>query len=184
MLHNIVRFLKPYLKSEENEKIDKDNITPSKKSLTPIEQQQIESDYYQELEIDVLARTIFGEARSEPQAGMEAVAAVVLNRVRIAEVKGKYWWGNNIIGVCQKPYQFSCWNKNDPSYKRLTTVQPSDIKFATCLRIARRAVIGVLKDNTNGATHYHADYVSPYWAKGERPVKIISRHIFYKLVEV
>lgn len=34
-----------------------------------------------------------------------------------------------------------------------------------------------------GVTYYHADYVSPYWAKGERPVKTIGRHIFYKLVE-
>ncbi|HPF77758.1 MAG TPA: cell wall hydrolase, partial [Alphaproteobacteria bacterium] len=59
----------------------------------------------------------------------------------------------------------------------------SNIHFATCLRIARRAVIGALKDNTNGATHYHADYVSPYWARGEAPVKTIGRHIFYRLVE-
>ena len=184
MLHNIVRFFKSNSKIDKNEKEDKENLCSSPPTLTPLHQKNIEDEYYQELEIDVLARTIFGEARSEPQEGMEAVASVVLNRVAIAQAKGKYWWGNNIIGVCQKPYQFSCWNKNDPSYRRLTTVKPSDIKFATCLRIARRAVIGVLKDNTNGATHYHADYVSPYWAKGEMPVKIISRHIFFKLVEV
>jgi spore germination cell wall hydrolase CwlJ-like protein len=104
--------------------------------------------------------------------------------VKIAQAKGRYWWGNNIIGVCQKPYQFSCWNKNDPSYHRLINVSDKNIHFATSLRIARRAVIGALKDNTYGATHYHADYVSPYWAKGEKPVKIIGRHLFYKLVEI
>ena len=87
-----------------------------------------------------------------------------------------------IISVCQKPYQFSCWNKNDPSYQRLTTVKKDDIHFATALRIARRAVIGALKDQTKSATHYHADYVSPYWSKGEKPTVTIGAHIFYKLV--
>lgn len=147
------------------------------------EKQPTKEDYYRELEIDVLARTIFGEARGEPIEGMEAVANVVLNRVRVATKKGTYWWGNNIIAVCQKPYQFSCWNRSDPSYQRLINVTGSNIHFATCLRIARRAVIGALKDNTNGATHYHADYVSPYWARGEAPVKTVGRHIFYRLVE-
>jgi spore germination cell wall hydrolase CwlJ-like protein len=144
---------------------------------------QKQRDYYRELEIDVLARTIFGEARGEPVKGMEAVANVILNRVRISEKKGRYWWGNGIIGVCQKPYQFSCWNKSDPSYQRLINVTESNIHFATALRIARRAVINALRDNTQGATHYHADYVSPYWARGEVPVCSIGRHIFYRLVE-
>jgi len=149
------------------------------------QQVQTQEEFYNELEVDVLARTIFGEARGEPHEGLEAVASVVLNRVRVAQKRGgRYWWGHNIIGVCQKPYQFSCWNRSDPSYKRLMEVTDKNIHFATCLRIARRAVIGTLKDNTGGATHYHADYVSPYWVKGERSIKTIGRHIFYKLVEV
>jgi spore germination cell wall hydrolase CwlJ-like protein len=32
------------------------------------------------------------------------------------------------------------------------------------------------------ANHYYADYIkAPYWAKGEKPVAKIGRHIFYKL---
>ncbi len=144
-----------------------------------------EQDYYRELEIDTLARTIFGEARGEPIRGQEAVASVVLNRVKLAQARGgRYWWGHNIISVCQKPYQFSCWNKNDPSYLRLINVREQDINFATALRIARRAVIGALKDQTKSATHYHADYVSPYWSKGESPTVKIGAHIFYKLVNL
>lgn len=166
MFKNIIGMLRPHV--------------PEANKKTEIQKQQ---DYYRELEIDTLARTIFGEARGEPHAGLEAVANVVLNRVKIAQKKGRYWWGDNIIGVCQKPYQFSCWNKNDPSYKRLINVTDKNIHFATALRIARRAVIGALPDNTGGATHYHADYVSPYWAVGEKPTKTIGRHIFFKLVE-
>jgi len=157
----------------------KETRAQSKKS-----EEQKQAEFYRELEIDTMARTIFGEARGEPVEGMEAVANVIQNRVKIAQKKGRYWWGNNIIGVCQKPYQFSCWNKNDPSYKRLLEVTEKNIHFATCLRISRRAVINALPDRTKGATHYHADYIMPYWAKGERPVKTIGAHIFYKLVEV
>jgi len=138
--------------------------------------------FINEMAVDTLARTIWGEARGEPQKGMEAVAAVVLNRVAHARKKGGYWWGDTIIGVCQKPYQFSCWNRSDPSYRKLIAVTDRNIHFATCLRIARRAVAGALPDPTAGATHYHADYIAPYWASGETPTAIIGRHIFYRLV--
>lgn len=147
------------------------------------EERQENHNFTKELEVDVLARTIFGEARNEAAVGMEAVACVVLNRVKVARKMGGYWWGASIIQVCQKPYQFSCWNKGDPNLKRIQEVTEDDIHFKTCLRIARRAVIGALRDTTNGATHYHADYVDPYWAKGQKPVTKIGRHIFYKLVE-
>jgi spore germination cell wall hydrolase CwlJ-like protein len=30
------------------------------------------------------------------------------------------------------------------------------------------------------ATHYHADYVRPYWAASLSPVATIGRHKFYK----
>lgn len=133
--------------------------------------------------IDTLARTVWGEARSEGVRGMEAVAAVILNRVCIAEENsGQYWWGGDISSVCRKPYQFSCWNAGDPNLPRLLKVSPGDPRFLAALRIARRAVSGVLPDPTGGATHYHADYVSPYWAKTHAPTAVIGRHLFYRLV--
>lgn len=139
--------------------------------------------FYRKLEVDILARTLWGEARGEGTAGMQAVASVVLNRVKIAQERGgSYWWGNDIIQVCQKPYQFSAWNRGDPNFRKLQSVDERDLYFATALRIARRAVSGVLADMTGGATHYHADTVSPYWARGEKPATVIGRHVFYRLV--
>lgn len=138
--------------------------------------------YYQKLEIDTLARTLWGEARGEGVEGMKAVACVILNRVKVAQEAGKYWWGNNIIQVCQKPYQFSCWNRSDPNFKKLIAVDDTDLHFATALRIARRAVIGALEDITYGATHYHAAGIEPYWARREKPCAVIGKHIFYHIV--
>ncbi|MBN8521745.1 MAG: cell wall hydrolase [Alphaproteobacteria bacterium] len=142
-----------------------------------------DAEIYQKLSEDILARTLWGEARGEPQAGIEAVASVILNRVRIAQAKGGYWWGTDIISVCQKPYQFSCWNKSDPSYSKLIAVTERNKHFVQCVMIARRALAEQIRDITGGATHYHADYVSPYWITGQTPTLRVGRHIFYKLIE-
>lgn len=133
--------------------------------------------------IDVLARTLWGEARNEGTQGMEAVACVVLNRVLVAQKSrgGHYWWGDDVVGVCLKPFQFSCWNANDPNRPKLIAVTDKNIHFATALRIARRAVHGVLADITGGATHYHTKDILPRWAEGEVPVCTIGHHIFYAL---
>jgi N-acetylmuramoyl-L-alanine amidase len=138
-------------------------------------------DFLRQIEIDVMARTLWGEARSEGQQGMEAVASVILNRTEIAKRRGGYWWGNTITQVCQKPYQFSCWNKTDPNFKKLTSVTDEDMHFATALRVSRRAVLGMIKDKTIGATHYHTIDIIPFWTKGQKPTTRIGRHIFYRL---
>ncbi|AZD06253.1 Cell wall hydrolase [Pseudomonas chlororaphis] len=71
---------------------------------------------------DLLARTLWGEARGEGLAGQIAVAWTIRNRVN--DGKAKSWWGEGYAGVCQAPYQFSCWNKNDPNYPFLSGAKP------------------------------------------------------------
>ena len=68
---------------------------------------------------DILARTLYGEARGEKIAGMEAIASVILNRLAFSRQKNGYWWGNTITEICRKPYQFSCWNQDDVNYQKL-----------------------------------------------------------------
>lgn len=152
--------------------------------LTPdIEEVEGASAFLKELDIDVMARTLYGEARSEGVKGMEAVAHVILNRVAYANRHGgQYWWGNSVVTVCQRPYQFSCWNLSDPNRAKIIALDSSDPYFATALRVARRAVYGQLgKDITQGATHYHTADVRPVWARGQTPITIIGRHKFYDL---
>ena len=136
------------------------------------------------LTTDILAKTIWGEARGEPLAGQEAVAMVILNRVAFSRKRGgKYWWGNDIAGVCQKPRQFSCWNTDDPNYRKLLRVNDSDPVYAACKRIAGRAAAGLLEDKTCGATHYHARNVCPRWSIGKIPCAEIGSHVFYNDIE-
>lgn len=134
-------------------------------------------------EVDVLARTLYGEARGETVRGKEAVACVIVNRVKRARDRGGYWWGDTIEHVCRKPWQFSCWNENDPNRKKIEAVEPGHKVFDTCLRIARRAVSGCLDDLTHGATHYHHASIAPVWARGKAVCAEIGRHQFYNNIE-
>ncbi len=132
---------------------------------------------------EILARTLYGEARGETVRGKEAVAAVILNRVRRSVERGGYWWGDDIAGVCLKPWQFSCWNSDDPNRAKVETVSPQNRCFQTCIRIARRAAAGALADPTGGATHYHAASANPPWARGKAPSAEIGGHLFYGDIE-
>ncbi len=134
-------------------------------------------------DIDTLARTIYGEARGESVSGQEAIAEVVMNRVHFSKRRGRYWWGNTVSEVCRYPWQFSCWNQEDPNYRVITRVPDTDLIFCICKRIAARAVAGTLEDKTCGATHYHTKNVRPAWSVGKIPCAEIGRHFFYNDIE-
>jgi cell wall hydrolase len=134
-------------------------------------------------DVDLLARTLYGEARGEPVRGKEAVAAVVMNRVLRAAERGGAWWGNNVAEVVLRPWQFSCWNRKDPNRHKILAIDPDDPNFQCCIRIARRAVTGALQDPTDGATHYHTKRARPDWSVGRIPSAIIGNHEFYNAVE-
>ena len=126
--------------------------------------------------IDVLARTIYGEARNQGIEGMQCVASVVLNRVGQPS-----WWGNDICSVCLHPYQFSCWNENDPNRAIISAVDASDAIFSMAVTIAQNAVNGTLEDQTGGATMYKAIGTPAEWAVGKTPCFTYKQHEFYNL---
>ncbi|MDR1026361.1 MAG: cell wall hydrolase [Lactobacillus sp.] len=134
-------------------------------------------------EVEILAKTIYGEARGESVSGKEAIASVVLNRVNFARSKGGYWWGSTPQEVCLKLWQFSCWNKDDPNFVKLQRLDDSDDVYCTCKRIAYRAFAGLVEDKTNYATHYHTKNIRPKWAFGKIPSATIGNHFFYNNIE-
>lgn len=136
-----------------------------------------------DLTTDILAKTIYGEARGETISGQEAIASVILNRAAVSRRHGRYWWGNDIAAICQKPFQFSCWNLDDPNYKIILRVDEGNPVFAACKRIAKRAIAGLLTDSTDGATHYHTKNLRPKWSVGKIPCAEIGNHVFYNDIE-
>lgn len=133
--------------------------------------------------VDILARTMYGEARGEGAAGMAAVGHVVFNRV-----DARSWWGRDVVGVCHKPWQFSCWNENDPNRARVLAVGGADPTFrracdiAAALTEAQAAGQRSRDDPTDGATHYYAPRIvaRPRWAAGLHPCARIGGHDFFR----
>jgi spore germination cell wall hydrolase CwlJ-like protein len=131
-----------------------------------------------------LARTVWGEARGEGEAGMIAVAAVVRNRIDVSAAHGgRHWWGHDWVTVCRAKAQFSCWNPGDPNRAKLAAVDDGDAAFRLASQVAADAIAGRLDDPTFGATSYKvASLPWPYaWGHFRLPLTEIGRHAFYTL---
>ena len=126
--------------------------------------------------IECLAQAIYYEAGGEGVDGERAVAQVVLNRVRHPgfppSICGTVYQGAERVTGCQ--FTFTC----DGSLRRL----PGGSFWSRARRLAREALVsGSVFGPIGHATHYHADYVLPYWADSLEKQAIIGRHIFYRL---
>ena len=124
--------------------------------------------------IDCMTAAIFYEAGSESAIGKRAVAQVVLNRVRHPafpnSVCGVIFEGSQRITGCQ--FTFTC----DGSLSR----KPTQQGWSSARAFAQAALAGAVEPSVGMATHYHADYVRPYWAASLDKVAQIGVHIFYR----
>jgi spore germination cell wall hydrolase CwlJ-like protein len=125
--------------------------------------------------IDCLTAAIYYEAATEPRAGQEAVAQVVLNRLRHPafpkSVCGVVYEGVGTASACQ--FTFAC----DGSTSR----RPIAALWENARQIADAALSGHVASQIGAATHYHAAYVSPYWRASLTQVGQIGNHIFYRM---
>jgi hypothetical protein len=124
--------------------------------------------------IECLTMAIYYEAASEDQAGQEAVAQVVLNRVRHpafpASICGVVFQGYARKTGCQ--FTFTC----DGSLLR----SPNRATWARAQQVAQAALDGAVFKPVGLATHYHANYVVPYWATSLEKNAQVGVHIFYR----
>lgn len=135
---------------------------------------------YSAEDIDTMARTLWGEARGEEKQGRIAVAWVIRNR---ATKSPAYNWPNTPKAVCRQPWQFSCWNSNDPNLPKMKGLTERDSIFRECLAVANDVLNGNVSDPTNGADHYYAISINtPSWAIGKKPTVTIGHHRFYELI--
>ena len=125
-------------------------------------------------QIECLAKTIYFEARGEPDAGKLAVGHVVMNRVASTD------YPNTVCGVmtqggedtlhrCQ--FSFYCDGRSD---------DPQDeAAWRRSQALARSVFWDFSPDPTGGARWYHADYVSPAWRDQFDQGPVIGQHVFY-----
>ena len=145
-------------------------------------------------ELYCLAQNIYFEAKSEPLAGQYAVADVVLNRVQDTR------YPNTICEVVHEGPVRESWKTRqteDPDDAVFYPVKhrcqfswycdgkADTVRDNDAWRMAQIVAYKILHNEkmrgiTEGATHYHADYVSPKWASKIQLVGSISTHIFYR----
>ena len=157
------------------------SIGPSAKALTELS--------YEDNEIRCMAQNIYHEARGDNYAGQIAVADVVLNRVAdsrypdtvcgvIKQAKLSQWWleqGKEVPLKNQCQFSWYCDGRSDEITDEASWHQALAISYSMI-------VTGVYTGITEGATHYHATYVDPYWASSHQMNLIgpIGSHIFYR----
>lgn len=124
--------------------------------------------------LECLTSAIYYEAGQESLSGQQAVAQVVLNRVRHpafpASVCGVVYQGSTRTTGCQ--FTFTC----DGSLARA----PERASWNSAREVARAALNGFVQPAVGNATHYHANYVAPYWAPTLAKTAAIGAHIFYR----
>jgi spore germination cell wall hydrolase CwlJ-like protein len=122
-----------------------------------------------------LASGIYFEARGETVKGQAAVAQVILNRVRNPAypktICGVVYQNEDWRNRCQ--FSFACDNIKDR------------VNSQENWRIARDVAMAVTAGKiwlpqVGSATHYHAVYVRPKWAKTMEKVGRIGLHVFYR----
>ena len=142
---------------------------------------------YESFEMQCLAMNIYHEARSENLAGKYAVADVVLNRVRddrypnsicgvVYQGKHKPSWKDPdklvpIRNACQ--FSWYCDGKSDDAMDGDAWADALYISYQIINNNKYRGI-------TEGATHYHTNWVDPYWAPTLQQVGTIGSHIFYR----
>ena len=134
-----------------------------------------------------LSLNVYHEAKNQSLVGQAAVAEVVMNRVAdsrypntVCEVvkQGPHrpsWKDPNKEHPVRHKCQFSwyCDGKSDNPI--------DDIHWKRAKEIARLVLHDrIIIDETEGATHYHANYVKPAWARTKTRTTRIEKHIFYR----
>lgn len=122
-----------------------------------------------------LATALYFEARGEPARGQVAVAEVILNRVHSPRypdtICGVVYQNAKRRNACQ--FSFACDGKPDKIKEKKA--------WALAERIAADVIAGRQRvGEVASATHYHARYVSPYWASSMRRLARIGQHVFYQ----
>jgi hypothetical protein len=121
-----------------------------------------------------LASAVYYEAGNQDIDGERAVAQVVLNRVRHpafpTSVCGVVYQGSTRPTGCQ--FTFTC----DGSLNR----RPDGQGWRRATEVAQAALSGAVYSPVGWATHYHADYVVPYWAASMAKNIAVGAHLFYR----
>jgi spore germination cell wall hydrolase CwlJ-like protein len=150
-------------------------VTSEKADVLAVAYAPAAPDYARQSPFDSILTGIYFEARGETVKGQAAVAQVILNRVRNPTypktICGVVYQNEDWRNRCQ--FSFACDNIKDR------------VNSQYHWRIAREVAMAVTAGKiwlpqVGSATHYHAVYVRPTWARTMEKVGRIGLHVFYR----
>lgn len=126
-------------------------------------------------ELICLVKAIYYEAGNQTIEGKLAIVSVIFNRIE----SGVH--PSTICGVVNEPGQFS-FNKKKNPFRIKNPIEKKSWERSFDLAKVILENLSLHRDNTNGATYYHATYVKPKWSKWKVVEKTIKYgdHIFYR----
>jgi hypothetical protein len=124
--------------------------------------------------VSLLALHLYAEAGAESVRTREAIAATVANQVE------RLLSGTAANGLRSRRAALFVECLGRCTTAEGTPPRPTDPIFASCLRIARRAVSGALQDPTGGAVRFHEIGARPSWAHGLNPCSWVGSYLFYR----
>ncbi len=128
-------------------------------------------------ELDCLAEAVYFEARGEGAHGQRAVAEVILNR------RADPAFPDNVCAVVHQGFNPANPELHQCQFSYFCDGLPEAIgdreRLARIRAMAWNMLRGEKSNLAQGATHYHADYVSPTWTRNLVRVARVDQHIFY-----
>ena len=122
---------------------------------------------------NIVARTIFREARGDGTNGMYAVACVIQERAIKRRLRPRE--------VCLQPKQFSCWNKATSTDLEYRSIGDSGLaRYANALAAKIIANERLDRSFVGYADYYCEVSLNPKWTIGRKPVAVVGGHKFYK----
>lgn len=158
--------------------------SPEKVATPIVQAEKTYSGFTATQATNIIARTLYMEARSEGEAGIDAVASVISNRAG-----GK---AEKLPIVCLKKYQFSCWNgsttKTPTLYKAIVPSAavkqgPNRDMWQYCEKTAGKLLGGTFKSTIGKRNAYHTLAVTPKWDEIMQDKTTIGNHVFGYLPE-
>ena len=126
-------------------------------------------------DVDTTVRTAWAESRGEKLVCQIGVIWAIRNRV---EMPG--WWGGTPKEVCQKPWQFSCWNNRGTMEQRMQTMRKHPA-WDECVVIASKISQPGYKPSSPATHYYNPLLANPTWASKLTQLKKIGNHLFGRI---
>ena len=104
-------------------------------------------------DIDIMAKTMWGESRNQDTSGQIAVAYVIKNRA-----EARRWYGNTPKEVCLKDWQFSCWNEGDPNRNKMENLPIVDEVYLKMFALAHLVLEEKIKDRFTSRSGFISFY--------------------------